>query len=482
MIKYFRRQFNFSCFLADVAALVLSFLTAYLLRHDILPELSRTLASRPMFPFRDYFPIFLLCSLTMLVVLFIVKAYHAKIGSPLLQLFFINLKGVIGAFIVTLSLAYLLRLIFLSRTFLFLFAFAFLVFSTLFKYLVSQWFRKGLRKGRLFKAAVLVGANERARRLAEILTSKPELGLRVKGYVAVAGDHDAAEAAALKNLGAGKLGEVSELTEIVEREVVDGVIFCVGIGALGDMEDLFLACEDLGVDALMAANVFPHLNAQVHLERLEETALLRFTTVPHNQTALFLKRSFDVVASFSGLLFLSPLFLVVSLLIKLTSRGPVLFKQIRMGLNGRLFSCLKFRTMVADAEKLQDKLKNMNEADGPVFKMKNDPRITPLGRIFRKLSIDELPQLWNVLMGEMSLVGPRPPIPSEVGNYERWQRRRLSMRPGITCLWQISGRSELDFDTWMKLDLKYIDQWSLVLDFIILLKTIPAVLTTRGAA
>ena len=153
-----------------------------------------------------------------------------------------------------------------------------------------------------------------------------------------------------------------------------------------------------------------------------------------------------------------------------------------MGLNGRRFNCHKFRTMVVDAEKRLAELQHLNEVDGPVFKIKRDPRITRVGAVLRKTSLDELPQLWNVLVGEMSLVGPRPPIPSEVEKYERWQRRRLSMRPGITCLWQISGRSNLDFDTWMRLDLSYIDNWSLTLDLVILLKTVPAVLSARGAA
>jgi exopolysaccharide biosynthesis polyprenyl glycosylphosphotransferase len=190
----------------------------------------------------------------------------------------------------------------------------------------------------------------------------------------------------------------------------------------------------------------------------------------------------DVTGSALGLAVLSPLFALVALFIKATSPGPVLFAQERMGLNGRRFKCLKFRTMIVDAEARLAELQHLNEVDGPVFKIRRDPRITKIGVFLRKASVDELPQLWNVLRGDMSLVGPRPPIPAEVEKYERWQRRRLSMRPGITCLWQISGRSNVDFDRWMRLDLNYIDNWSLALDLVILLKTVPAVLTTRGAA
>jgi lipopolysaccharide/colanic/teichoic acid biosynthesis glycosyltransferase len=173
--------------------------------------------------------------------------------------------------------------------------------------------------------------------------------------------------------------------------------------------------------------------------------------------------------------------LATALLIKFTSPGPVFFFQERVGLNGRRFKMIKFRSMYADAEQRLAEVQQHNEMDGPVFKMKNDPRITSVGRWFRRLSIDELPQLWNVLVGEMSLVGPRPPLPNEVERYERWQRRRLSMKPGVTCLWQVGGRNEIDFQTWMKLDMEYIDNWSLFLDFKILLKTISVVLTAKGA-
>jgi len=178
---------------------------------------------------------------------------------------------------------------------------------------------------------------------------------------------------------------------------------------------------------------------------------------------------------------LSPLFLFVTLLIKLTSSGPIFFKQKRIGLNGREFVLYKFRTMYKDAEKQQKMLEALNEMDGPVFKIRKDPRITPVGKFLRKFSIDELPQLFNVFIGHMSLIGPRPPLPNEVIQYETWQRRRLSMRPGITCLWQISGRNEIDFEEWMRLDLEYLDNWSLWVDIKILVKTIPVVLFGSGA-
>jgi exopolysaccharide biosynthesis polyprenyl glycosylphosphotransferase len=209
--------------------------------------------------------------------------------------------------------------------------------------------------------------------------------------------------------------------------------------------------------------------------------MLAFVRTPTDVVALALKRAFDIVASALALAVLSPVLAAVAVAVKLESPGPVLFGQRRVGRNGRAFRMLKFRSMYVDAEARLDALRAQNEMSGPVFKMRNDPRVTRLGRFLRRSSLDELPQFWNVLKGEMSVVGPRPPVPSEVHEYKRWQRRRLSVRPGITCIWQISGRSNVDFDRWMELDLQYIDSWSLAGDIAICLKTIPAVLSARGA-
>jgi exopolysaccharide biosynthesis polyprenyl glycosylphosphotransferase len=200
-----------------------------------------------------------------------------------------------------------------------------------------------------------------------------------------------------------------------------------------------------------------------------------------SKTEQKIKRGIDIFVSFVGLIILFPVFLIVALIIKLTSPGPVFFKQERVGKNRLRFACYKFRSMYKDAEKRQKELEHLNEVSGPVFKMKNDPRITPFGRFVRKSSLDELPQLINVLKGEMSLVGPRPPTPQEVENYTQRELRRLEVTPGITCIWQVSGRSEIPFDKWVDMDIEYIDNQSLWLDFKILLKTIPAVLSGRGA-
>jgi len=265
-------------------------------------------------------------------------------------------------------------------------------------------------------------------------------------------------------------GGVDELILVVDRE------------SLNEFTETFLLCEELGVTARVVLNFFPHSIARMELTEFDGFPLLSFSTTPTNEALMFVRRILDVVLASIMLLIAGPLFMLpTAILIKLTSPGPVLFRQKRCGLNGRQFVMYKFRSMVDNAEQLRVELEALNEMDGPVFKSSSDPRITTIGKLIRRRSIDELPQLFNVLRGDMSLVGPRPPLPAEVARYERWQRRRLSMKPGMTCLWQISGRNEVSFEDWMKLDLTYIDNWSLLLDLKILLKTVPVVLLGRGA-
>jgi exopolysaccharide biosynthesis polyprenyl glycosylphosphotransferase len=386
------------------------------------------------------------------------------------------------AFLLSLAIAYGLRMQWISRIFLGTHIFYFLFASTFVHHGLALWFRSEAQHGANRGVLLLVGSGQQARDVAQRILDHRELGVFIRGFFEDEMGFDPAEVEAMQRLGVPHLGGVNMLIPFAQREVADGVLFAVDTRRLGRMEDLFLQCEDLGLDTLVAANLFPHLVAKVQLEHLQEIPLLRYTTVPHSPIALAFKRFIDIAGAAAGLLLLSPLLAGVAAIVKMSDGGSVFFRQERVGLNGRRFTLIKYRTMVVGADKMKAELMEHNEADGPVFKIRNDPRVTRLGRFLRKSSMDELPQLWNVLKGEMSLVGPRPPIPSEVDLYERWQRRRLSMRPGLTCLWQISGRSELDFDSWMKLDLHYIDHWSLTLDLIILLKTIPAVLSTRGAA
>jgi exopolysaccharide biosynthesis polyprenyl glycosylphosphotransferase len=278
------------------------------------------------------------------------------------------------------------------------------------------------------------------------------------------------------------LKNLATLPKMLQDHVVDEVIFAVDRQELEHMEELFLSCEEEGVKTRVLVNFFPRLHSDVYLEKLHSMPLLTFGAAPENEYLLFLKRIFDVIFSATLLILLAPFFLLVAILVKLTSAGPVLYSQVRCGLNGRRFRLYKFRSMFKDAEQRRAEMEHLNERDGPAFKISNDPRTTPLGRYLRRMSVDEWPQLYNILKGEMSFVGPRPPIPEEVERYERWQRRRLRMKPGLTCLWALEGRSQLDFRSWMRLDLDYIERWSLLLDFKILCRTIPRVLSGRGAS
>ena len=230
----------------------------------------------------------------------------------------------------------------------------------------------------------------------------------------------------------------------------------------------------------VAVDFFPHVNSQVYLDALGTTPLLTFSAAPDDEIRLLVKRITDVLLAAAALVLLLPFMLVIALLIRLSSPGPAVFRQERCGLNGRRFTLYKFRSMLDNAEEMKASLMHLS-TKATAFKMSDDPRVTRIGWFLRKFSIDEWPQLWNVLKGDMSLVGPRPAVPSEVDLYQRWQRRRLRMRPGLTCLWALEGRDALDFETWMKMDMQYIDKWSLALDWRIILYTIPRVVAGKGA-
>lgn len=276
------------------------------------------------------------------------------------------------------------------------------------------------------------------------------------------------------------LGGIEELGRFLDGNVVDEVIFCAPIEVLPKLLPYVQLCEEIGVTAQIQVESLA-CHSTPELVNFHGIPLLAYSPVRHTPELLWVKRAADVVLTVIGIILVAPIMFLCALAIKATSPGPVLFRQRRSGLSGREFAMLKFRTMELGAEAKQTELAKMNEVEGPVFKMENDPRVTTVGKFLRRWSLDELPQLFNVLKGDMSIVGPRPPLPSEVVRYDRWQRRRLSMRPGLTCIWQVKGRHRIGFEEWMKLDLFYIDHWSLKLDFFILCRTISAVLSGSGA-
>jgi exopolysaccharide biosynthesis polyprenyl glycosylphosphotransferase len=323
---------------------------------------------------------------------------------------------------------------------------------------------------------MVVGTGERAIRMARGLEQSSAYGVRLRGFLS-----ETPEAPAEITLRVPyRVLPIADLPAILREHVVDEIIFSVGTESLAELEEVFLLCDEEGVRTRVAVDFFPHVNSTVSLDRLGDTPLLTFSAAPYDEIRLLVKRSLDLMVAAAGLVVLAPFMGLIAILIRLTSPGPAIFKQVRCGLNGRLFVFYKFRSMVDNAEEMKKDLEHLNVRD-TAFKIPDDPRLTGIGRYLRKFSIDEWPQLWNVVLGDMSLVGPRPAVPSEVEQYERWQRRRLRMRPGLTCLWAISGRDNVDFETWMKMDMQYIDNWSLALDWKILLQTIPRVLTGRGA-
>ena len=364
----------------------------------------------------------------------------------------------------------------LSRFFLFLFAAYAWVLLLLFRLTAGRVVGVMRREFAAPHYVMVVGTGERAIRMARRLEQSSEYGVRLRGFLSET--HDAPPEITLRV--PYQVLPIADLPAILRQHVVDEIIFSVGTESLPDLEEAFLLCDEEGVRTRVAVDFFPHVHSTVSLDRLGETPVLTFSAAPDDEIRLLLKRALDLVVAAAGLVVLAPLMLFLVVLIRLTSAGPAIFKQVRCGLNGRLFVFYKFRSMVDNAEKMKKNLEHLNVRD-TAFKIPGDPRLTGIGRYLRKFSIDEWPQLWNVVRGDMSLVGPRPAVPSEVEQYQRWQRRRLRMRPGLTCLWAISGRDNVDFETWMKMDMQYIDNWSLALDWKILLQTIPRVLTGRGA-
>jgi len=279
------------------------------------------------------------------------------------------------------------------------------------------------------------------------------------------------------------LGAADTLEAVLRKTPVSEIYIAGNARRHADeMQQAIRVCERLGVPFAIPASHFRLERARPVDGKAVSDGYLHYLAVESKPAQMGLKRLFDIIASSLALWLLLPLLFIVAVIIKLTSRGPILFSQRRVGLQNRPFNMLKFRSMVVDAEAQKAWLAALNEQSGPVFKMTRDPRVTRIGRLIRKYSIDELPQLINVLRGEMSIVGPRPPLPAEVATYEAWQLRRLSVRPGLTCIWQVSGRNQISFDQWMYLDLQYIDHWSLARDFDLIFKTVPVVITGRGAS
>lgn len=460
----------------DLALTALSLPVAYALRERLLPALFPRFVPAALPPFTEYVALLSLILPLWGLLLYGAGFYRSHRTLPLGEEIWAAIKVAFGGTATLAVLVFGLKLEFVSRWFLVVFGvvnFLFLASEKVGLRLLSRAVRS---RGFNFRTVLLVGTGKKATQLGEFLEAHPYWGFRVIGYL---DDDNGGEIRRANRWEC--LGKTTDLEAVLMREVVDELIFVIEKGRLGEYERALLAAERHGVRAHVSLDIFPHVFARPVLEEMDGVPLLTFTTTPTNPLQLVAKRAADLAISFVLFVLTLPIQIAAAIAIKLSSPGPVFFRQVRCGLNGRHFTLVKFRTMHTGAQERLAEISHLNEMTGPVFKVSNDPRLTKIGRILRRLSIDELPQFGSVLLGDMSLVGPRPPLPEEVAHYEPWQRRRLSMKPGLTCLWQISGRSEVDFDRWMELDLKYIDTWSPMLDVKILLKTVPAVLSGRGA-
>lgn len=329
-------------------------------------------------------------------------------------------------------------------------------------------------RGRNSRFMLVVGASGRARAFADLVEAHHELGLVVVGHLQ-SGPEDNGVV-----LRRPLLGSLEDIEAVLHSRIIDEVAICLPFAMSEQIDAIARLCEEEGRIVRIPVAVFERTISSGRLEEIDGVPVYSLVNGPDRLLGLVAKRALDLLGGFVALVVLLPVFAAIAVAIRLDSPGPVHFRQPRVGLHGRVFDVVKFRSMRVGAEAELARLRALNEIDGHAFKITDDPRITRVGRFLRKTSLDELPQLWNVLRGQMSLVGPRPPLPDEVAGYDVWHRRRLSMKPGITGLWQIRGRREPEFDRWVETDLEYIDSWSFWLDLKILARTVPAVINGEG--
>ncbi|MDI6780838.1 MAG: sugar transferase [bacterium] len=470
MLKEKGRQLSWLFFIGDIIAVVVSFITAYFGRQSItgIPPFNA-----PLFPLLEYMPLLALLILVSICVFFFSGMYQ-PVRTGYLRAIVDMIKVSILGIVISFALAFCLKLGYIARSLLLLFWVIVPIFISIFRIGGRNFFRLLGLKGYNHHNILIVGCGEMAEKVAAALKQHPEFGFRIVGFI-----DDGVNNKEMKRVTT--MSTPDDFPQILHNYIIDEVVFAVPFEAYERLSDIIKLCEIEGVRVRIVADLFKRTLAHARADDLDGIPLVTLESGPTQEAALVIKKIGDIIISSLALILLAPVFLIIAITIKIDSPGHVLFAQERVGQNGRRFNLLKFRSMIKDAEKMVKDLQDINEVEGPVFKIENDPRITKVGRFLRKTSLDELPQLINVLKGEMSLVGPRPPLPNEVSEYKNWQRRRLSMKPGITCIWQVSGRSTVSFDRWMEMDMEYIDNWSLWLDIKILFKTTLVVFYGKGA-
>ncbi len=384
------------------------------------------------------------------------------------------LRSAVMLAVLVFAILFLFRLPDVSRLFLLALFPLQVSITVLLRVLIRFGFSLLRARGQNLRYTLIIGANESGVAFARRLAAHRDLGLRVVGYLTGPDDPPS-----VKGLPARVIGTLDDIEDVLHSRVVDEVAICLPASQWPLIESVAQLCEDEGKIVRIPLHGLGTILESGRVDELDGVPILSLVHGPDRALALAAKTALDVVGAAIGLVVLSPLLGVIALAVLVRDGRPILFRQQRVGLHGRPFGLLKFRTMGIDAEERLAELEAENEIAGPAFKLTNDPRVTRTGRWLRRTSLDELPQLLNVLRGEMSLVGPRPPLPREVAGYTIWHRRRLSMKPGITGLWQVSARREETFDRWVELDLDYIERWSFWLDLKILLRTIPAMLQGR---
>jgi exopolysaccharide biosynthesis polyprenyl glycosylphosphotransferase len=453
----------------DSTITVLAYIAAYSLREAWMGKLP---------PFSSYVAWLPMTIALWMVLLFAWDAYREPreltlrgIASPVIH-------AVATGVVLLLTILFVLKLQHFSRVFVFTFG-ALDAVGLISVRLALRWHRRRSSRTRDDRYRILIaGTGPRGRRVAQALLQHANWGYQIVGFV-----DSHSEPVSRTLLEAPVLGSVGEITGILKDNIVDEVILAIPRRMLSEMEKIVRACEEEGVRVRLQADLFQVPIRRLTLDEFLGIPLLTFHAVAHDEWKLLAKRAIDFVAASLLFVLLAPVMAVIALAIRLDTPGPVFFLQKRVGLNKRTFRLIKFRTMYIDAEERQKELEHLNEADGPIFKIFNDPRVTRIGRFLRRTSLDEIPQLVNVVLGHMSLVGPRPLPLRDVSLFDRGeQRRRFSVKPGLTCLWVVAGRSALSFADWLRLDLWYIDHWSIGLDLKILIRTVPVVLRGTGAA
>ena len=411
---------------------------------------------------------------TWIAVLWMHGLYRSRVRWTIRGEMAVVLRATLVQIAITLSLLYVFKLPDVSRRLLILVFPAMAAVAIGIRIVMRQVLTLARDRGRNSRFMLVIGANPRAKAFADLVESHAELGLIVIGHLkADASDNGIA-------LGRPLLGTVDDIEQVLHSQIVDEVAICLPFAMEELIAQCALLCEQEGRIVRIPVAPVERLVTSGRLENIDGVGVYSLANAPDRALALTAKRLFDIVGSALLLVLVSPLLLLIAALIKLDSSGPVVFRQERVGLQGRRFAVVKFRSMNDGAEAQLDGLRHRNQIRGHAFKLDRDPRVTRVGRFLRRTSLDELPQLWNVLRGQMSLVGPRPPLPSEVARYDSWHRRRLSMKPGMTGLWQVGARREPEFDRWVEKDLEYIDQWSLWLDLKIMARTVPAMFSGEG--